>query len=214
MVANPLASAEPVVNGKLNVAGVVGTKGELSVTRDLGFGEPYRGVVPLRSGEIAQDLAHYLNESEQTPAAVVLGVHVLREGRVGHAGGFLVQLLPGVSDDEAQELTRRVRDVGAVTSRMAAGEGPTQWLDLLFPEGYQVLETTPASFLCGCSLERVETALKLLGAADIRELVREAGEEPTLLKCEFCKTVYEVGPSRLAELLEEVEQDIGDEPVN
>ena len=98
MVANPRAIADGRKEGKLNVAGVVGSDGELVVTRDPGIGEPFRGVVELVSGELARDLAFYLSESEQSPTAVVLGVRTLRGGRVGGSAGLLVQLLPGVSD--------------------------------------------------------------------------------------------------------------------
>ncbi len=207
MVTNPRATADPVINGKLNVAGVVGKDGDLTVTRDLGFGEPYRGVVPIQSGEIALDLAHYLNDSEQTPAAVVLGVYVERDGTVGAAGGFVVQLLPGVSDDEADELTRRIRSFGAVTSHLITGERPSDWIEGLFPEGATILQQTPVRFLCGCSQERVETALKLLGAVEIRSIQKQDGSRPSRLTCEFCRTDYEVAPERLIELLEEIEQE-------
>jgi molecular chaperone Hsp33 len=212
-VANPAAAADPVVNGKLNVAGVVGTEGELAVTRDPGYGEPYRGVIPIRSGEIAQDFAHYLNDSEQTPAAVVLGVFVTAELTVGNAGGFLVQLLPGVSDEEADRLTERVRSIGAVTSRLLAGEGPSSWVDTLFSEGHRILETTPLRFHCGCSAEKVETALKLLGADEIRQLI-SGPEQPTRLTCEFCKKDYSVSADRLSQLLHEVRIERGELPTN
>jgi molecular chaperone Hsp33 len=205
MVANPGATAEPVLNGKLNVAGVVGTQGDLTVTRDLGFGEPYSGVIPIRSGEIAQDLASYLTESEQTPAAVMLGVYVDREGKAGASGGFLVQLLPGVSDDEADELTRRIRSFGAVTSHLIVGERPVDWITIVFPEGTDVLERTPARFLCGCSPDRVDTALKLLGAVEVGSLLDQHGDSPAVLTCEFCHATYEVTPDRLLELLQEIE---------
>jgi len=212
-VANPAASADPIVNGKINVAGVVGSVGELAVTRDPGFGEPYRGVTPIRSGEIAQDFAHYLNDSEQTPSAVVLGVYVTAEATVGNAGGFLVQLLPGVSDEEAELLAERVRSVGAVTSRLMAGEGPGRWIETLFPEGYRVLERTPLRFHCGCSMERVETALKLLGPAEIRQLLASE-DRPVTLTCEFCRKAYEIPDRRLGELLREVREELGELDVN
>jgi molecular chaperone Hsp33 len=207
MVANPHATADPVINGKLNVAGVVGTDGELAVTRDPGIGQPYRGVVPLQTGEIARDLAHYLTDSEQTPAAVLLGVHVMREGRVGNAGGLVVQLLPGVRDTEAETLTGRIRNLGPVTSRLIAGDSPTDWLDALFPEGHEILEETPARFLCGCSQEKVETALKLLGAEEIRDLIARAAGDATRLTCEFCRAEYGVTAATLATLLTEVEEE-------
>ena len=209
MVAHPGATADPVVNGKLNVAGVVGRDGDLVVTRDLGFGEPYRGVIPIRSGEIAQDIAFYLSDSEQTPAAVVLGVYVDRDGRAGASGGFLVQLLPGVSDEEADELTRRIRSFGAVTSRLMVGESPADWIDMVFGQDIEILERTGVRFLCGCSPERVETALKLLGAEEVMGLLDQHGDAPAVLTCEFCRTPYEVWPRRLRELLREIESDTG-----
>ena len=209
MVRHPGATANPVVNGKLNVAGVVGADGDLTVTRDLGFGEPYRGVVPIRSGEIAQDIAFYLTDSEQTPAAVVLGVYVDRHGRAAASGGFLVQLLPGVSDEEADTLTGRIRSFGAVTSHLIVGEHPADWIHTVFREDVEVLERTPARFSCGCSPDRVETALKLLGGDEVAGLLDLHGAAPAVLTCEFCRSQYEVTRERLLELLREIESETG-----
>lgn len=213
MVANPFATAESRVNGKLNVAGVVGTAGEVIVTRDPGIGEPYRGVVPLVSGEIGQDLARYLLDSEQTPSAVLLGVHVVPAGRVGHAGGLMVQLLPGVSDEEAERLSSRVRDLGAVTSQMAVGVGPREWIESLFAEDLSVLDEGPVCFFCGCSERRVETALMLLGAVEVRSMIEDCPEGPTVLHCGFCRKEYAVSVATLRRVLEEVESGAaGDRP--
>ncbi len=173
MAANPLATADRRDDGKLDVSGVVGVAGQLIVTRDSGIGEPYRGVVELVSGELAKDLAYYLSESEQSPAAVVLGVKCVREGRVASAGGLLVQLLPGVSDKEALALTDRIRALGAVSSRLSAGQGPREWLAKIFPEGCTIFGEVPARFFCGCSMERVERALKLLGSEEIRAVLED-----------------------------------------
>lgn len=214
MVANPCANAEPVVNGKLNVAGVVGTAGDLTVTRDLGFGEPYRGVIPIQSGEIGKDIAHYLHDSEQTPAAVLLGVYVHRDWTVGAAGGLLVQILPGVTEVEAQKLTRRVRAFGAVTSHLIADEGPEYWIQNLFPGAAQTLERSPVEFLCGCSTEKVETALKLLGVDELLSILGQNNEQPTVLRCGFCRAEYEVAPERLVGLVEEITEETGQKPVN
>jgi molecular chaperone Hsp33 len=207
MVVNPHATADPVVNGKLNVAGVVGVDGELAVTRDPGIGEPYRGVVPLISGEIARDIAHYLDDSEQTPAAVLLGVFATNQGRVGNAGGLMIQLLPGIADAEAVELSRRVRSLGPLTSRLLSDDRPVDWLRTLFPEGHRITEKMPARFLCGCTQERVETALKLMGAREIRALLVVSGGEPAHLTCEFCRSEYEVSSSTLSALLREIEEE-------
>lgn len=205
MAANPLATAARRDAGKLNVSGVVGKDGQLMVTRDPGIGEPYRGVVELVSGELAKDLAYYLSESEQSPAAVVLGVKCLREGRVASAGGLLVQLLPGVSDQEALALTECIRKLGAVSSRLAAGQGPREWLAEIFPAGCSILGEVPARFFCGCSMERVERALKLLGSKEIRAVLEEGCVDGSDVICGFCRMAYTLQPSRLRALITEVE---------
>jgi molecular chaperone Hsp33 len=205
MASNPLATAARREEGKLDVSGVVGIEGQLIVTRDPGIGEPYRGVVDLVSGELAKDLAYYLSESEQSPAAVVLGVKCLREGRVASAGGLLVQLLPGVSDKEAIALTDRIRAIGAVSSRLTAGQGPREWLAEIFPNGCSILGEVPARFFCGCSMERVERALKLLGLEEIRAVLEDGSDGGSDVICGFCRMAYTLQPSRLKALISEVE---------
>jgi len=213
MVANPLATAERREDGKLDVSGVVGSEGQLVVTRDSGKGEPYRGVVELVSGELAKDFAYYLSESEQSPAAVVLGVKCLREGRVASAGGLLVQLLPGVSDEEALALTDCIRSLGAVSSRLAAGQGPREWLAEIFPAGCSILAEVPARFFCGCSMERVERALKLLGTEEIRAVLEDGRNDGSDVVCGFCRMAYTLQPARLRALITEVESEGARPPV-
>ena len=213
MVTNPLATADRRDDGKLDVSGVVGAEGQLVVTRDPGKGEPYRGVVELVSGELAKDFAYYLSESEQSPAAVVLGVKCLREGRVASAGGLLVQLLPGVSDEEAIALTDCIRSLGAVSSRLSAGQGPREWLAEIFPAGCSILDEVPVRFFCGCSMERVERALKLLGTEEIRAVLEDGRDEGSDVICGFCRMAYTLQPSRLRALITEVESESASPPV-
>ena len=205
IAANPLASTPKGIDGKLDVAAVVGSAGQLIVTRDPGNGEPYRGVVALESGDLAKDLAVYLTESEQAPAAVVFGVLVVPEGRVEIAGGLLIQLLPGVSDDEAQALVDRLGELGALSSRIAEGDGPREWLATVFPEGCAILDEVPVRFHCGCSSKKVEAALKLLGVGEIRAAMDEDNDRRALLTCGFCHERYILPHERLKGLLAEVE---------
>lgn len=209
-VGNPLAEASQRADGKLHVAGVVGCDGSFIVTRDLGIGEPYTGVVRLVSGEIAKDLAHYLTESEQTPAAAALGVFVVPQGRVSHAGGYIVQLLAGVSESEAAELTESVTRLGTVTTRMRQGHGPESWLRQLFPAGFEIVGRGSVAFRCGCSRDRVERAVKLLGEDEVRSLLEQSLVETVTLTCGFCRTAYSVPRDDLARLLLEVETESRD----
>jgi molecular chaperone Hsp33 len=201
-VANPEATAAPTADGRLDVGGVIGREGHLSVTRDSGAGRPYRGVVPLFTGEIAKDLAWYLTESEQSPAAVVLSVAVERHGEVSGASGLLLQLLPGVSDVEARELTDRIQELGALAD---LGGSPADWLESILPGGFDDLEILPVEFRCGCSKDRVLSALKLIGAREVGGLLRDAERgTPTEMTCEFCRTSYDVSIAELRGILDEI----------
>lgn len=207
VAANPLAATSPRDEGTLDVAGVVGAGGHLVVTRDSGHGEPYRGVVELISGDLAKDLAFYLNESEQSPAAVVFGVLLVPEGRVDVAGGILIQLLPGVSEHEADSLVENINELGSLSARINDGDGPREWLATVFPDGCSILEEGPVRFRCGCSIDRVEHALKLLGVGEIRAAMDEDNDRRAVLTCGFCHAEYTLAHERLRELLSELESE-------
>ena len=185
--------------GKLDVSGAIG-RGYLHVVRDLGLREPYRGMVPLVSGEIAEDLAHYFARSEQVPAAVALGVLVAPEGRVLAAGGFVLQLMPGHTGEMAARLESQVSDMPPVSQLVQQGLGPQELLArALGTLGLEVLETRPLRFACGCSKEKFSRALVALGEAELRELARSGqGAE---LTCHFCSRRYHFAQAELEALL-------------
>ena len=116
----------------------------------------------------------------------------------------MVQLLPGVSDVESEELTARVRGLGALTSQMAAGAGPRSWIESLFANDLSVLGESPLRFFCGCSERRVETALMLLGAEEVRSMIEDNPDGPTLLNCGFCRKEYAVSTADLRRVLRSV----------
>ncbi|HEX6938177.1 MAG TPA: Hsp33 family molecular chaperone HslO [Longimicrobiales bacterium] len=191
LVANPRPEVDQARDGKLNVSGVVGRNGQIRVTRDLGLRQPYASAVELVSGEIGDDLAAYLVQSEQVPSAVGVGVFVRADGSVEAAGGYLVQLLPGVTEDLAASLEATIRSLPHPTSMLRAGETPEQILDRIFAAGYEVLAVTGVRFHCPCSRQRAERALILLGAEALSSLREDdAGQGHSELVCEFCKTPY------------------------
>jgi molecular chaperone Hsp33 len=200
-VGNPHAHAESS-NGKLNVAGVVGTDGYLSVIRDLGMRETYQGTVELVSGEIGLDLAYYLGKSEQTPSVVGVGVFVLPDTTVDAAGGYLVQLLPGVDEDEVAALERRVAALPHPTALIREGVTPEQILGRIFPEGFEQLDRYPVRFHCPCSRERFESAIVSLGESEIRRIIDEEENEHTEVVCHFCNQAYHFTRGDMAGILE------------
>lgn len=190
LASNPYVHASSRVPGKLNVSGVVGTNGYLSVTKDLGMRETYKGTVELQSGEIGEDLAYYLARSEQIPSAVGIGVFVLPDGSVDAAGGFLVQLLPELEDGEIAGIERGVAALPHPTSLIREGVSPEGLLGRIFPDGYDLLDRYPVAFGCPCSRERFEAALITLGAAELTSIIKEEKEELTELVCHFCNESY------------------------
>ncbi|PMB17806.1 Hsp33 family molecular chaperone HslO [Fischerella thermalis] len=200
-VGNPAVELPPNAKGKLDVGGAVGD-GFLYVVRDIGYGYPYSSTVEIVSGEIGDDVAHYLVTSEQTPSALVLGVFVESSG-VTAAGGLLVQVLPKAARDEAliETLESRVAALSGFTPLLQAGKSLTEiFQDLLGDMGVNIFpETQMLRFHCGCSFDRVLGALKMLGEAELQDMIiKDNGAEAT---CDFCGTVYQASSDHLAQLI-------------
>ena len=204
-VGNPDIELPPNSKGKLDVGGAVGHDGYLYVVRDVGYGYPYSSTVELVSGEIGDDLTHYLITSEQTPSALVLGVFVGAEG-VTASGGILIQVLPKAARDEAlvQTLESRVAGLAGFTPLLQAGKTlPEILAELLGDMGLEILpETQLVRFHCGCSFNRVLGALKMLGEAELQDMIeKDDGAEAT---CHFCGQVYQASSDELAQLISDL----------
>ncbi len=119
---------------KIDVKGAVGTTGFLSVTKDLGLKEPFTGQVPLVSGELGEDFTYYLAKSEQIPSAVGLSVFVNDDNTIQTAGGFLIQVMPGATDEVLTKLEERLKDLPLVSEMMREGLTPEDILVKLFDE--------------------------------------------------------------------------------
>jgi molecular chaperone Hsp33 len=201
MVTHPHVHAESTPAGKLNVAGVVGNDGYLSVTRNLGMREPYRGTVELQSGEVGEDLAYYLARSEQTPSAVGIGVFVLPDCSVDSAGGYLIQLLPGLAEEEIAAVENRIAGLPHPTDLLRAGMSPEEILERILPGGFTLLDRRPVRFHCPCSRERFERAIISLGGDEVDRIIREEEEPVTEVVCHFCNETYHFSPDEMQEIL-------------
>lgn len=190
---------------KLDVAGAVGS-GSFYVTRDLGMREPYRGMVPLVSGEIGEDFAYYLKQSQQTPAAVALGVLVDTDNSIRASGGVVVQLMPGGAEDSAlvDEIERRVESMPMVSRAIDNGVLPIELLQGIL-EGLEprVIGTRPVEFCCSCSKERFGRGLIALGRDEIVDMIEEDGGAE--LVCHFCSERYDFSAEELYGLVAEID---------
>jgi molecular chaperone Hsp33 len=200
-VGNPQVDL-PARDGAPNVAGALGRAGFLTVTRDLGLREPYRGVVRLATSEIGEDLAHYFLESEQIPSAVGVGVYQDATG-VTAAGGFLVQSLPGADPEMVDGVIDQIRGLPPVTEQLRDGRRPEKMIAAIFGEiPYRILEQDPLRFQCHCGRERFERALVALGREELADLAKRTKD--TVLTCEFCRETYVFTPDALKTLLAEL----------
>jgi len=205
-VGNPTVELPPNDKGKLDVGGAVGSQGFLYVVRDVGYGYPYSSTVELISGEIGDDITHYLVSSEQTPSALMVGVFVGAAG-VSAAGGLVVQVLPKAARDETlvEKLESRISALSGFTPLLQAGKSlPQIFEDLVGDMGLEIFpETQMVQFHCGCSFDRVLGALKILGEDELIDIIDKEGEAEAV--CEFCGKVYTANQSELENLIQELQ---------
>ncbi len=196
----------PLRNGKLDVAAGIGRAGFLTVTKDLGLKEPYKGIVQLYSSEIAEDLAYYLTDSEQTPSAVGLSVFVDGDDAVTAAGGFLIQALPPGDPELVEALMTRISELPPLSELFLAGTSPEALLQRLFDDiPHSVLEKRELAFSCSCSREKIERVLISLGKEELGKLAAE--REETEVTCEFCRQRYTFDRREVAELLANLDRE-------
>ena len=196
----PLVEHHP---GKLDVGSTVGKNGTLTVIRDLQMKEPYVGSIPLVSGEIGDDVTAYFAQSEQTPTACALGVLVDKDLSVKVAGGYLIQLLPGATDETVDKVEEGIRRAGAVTTMLENGLTPEDILGQVCGDlGVVFMETTEVEYRCYCDRERVTAALISLGKKELTEIADEGKTFP--VECQFCDHVYNFTPEDIYKLLEKV----------
>ncbi len=185
--------------GELDVAAAVG-RGVLAVVRQRAGRAPYNGIVPLATGTIAQDLAHYLADSEQIHSAIGLCVFLAENGVVEAAGGFSVHALPDADEEEIElaetnvrgfpgpgELVREGVDANGIVDRLLAGLGSRD------------RHSSRAVFHCGCDRDRVIRAVRLLEREELETSVKDA--EAIEVCCQFCAARYLVSPEEIHALL-------------
>ncbi len=202
-VQNPDVELPPNAQGKLDVGGAVGKDGYLYVIRDVGYGYPYSSTVELISGEVGDDIANYLVTSEQTPSALLLGVFVGADG-VTAAGGLLLQVLPKAARDESLValLESRISKLSGFTPLLRAGKSLNNIMEEILGDLDLAImpENQLVRFSCRCSFDRVLGALKMLGEAELQDMIeKDEGAEAT---CQFCNEVYQATESELNQIID------------
>lgn len=174
--------------GKLDVGGAVGG-GTLYVIKDMGMNEPYIGMSPIVSGEIAEDITQYFANSEQTPTVCALGVRVDQNNMCFASGGYLIQLMPGYTEADVDRIETNVNMLDSVSKMIADGKDGDEIIALLF-DGikYEMFDEFDVSYKCTCDRDKYLRALVSLGEDDMNEL--RADGKPIEASCLFCGKKY------------------------
>ena len=205
-VRNPEAHAPYNEKGKFDVRAVVG-QGMFYVTRESGYDvglyrDPYRGSVPLVSGEIAEDFAYYLTRSEQIPSAVMLGVHLQPEPPfVSAAGGLMIQMMPGADEKTIKAIESTVGAMPQATHLIREGARPADLLRAALGEiEFEPLDEKPVGFRCSCSYERAVSMISSIDRSELESMLRE--DKGAVMTCHFCNEAYKLDEAELENILQ------------
>lgn len=223
----PIGTMVAVVNGNMNVKGTVGNPyvdiplnefrkldvgmavgndGFLNVIKDLGLKKPYIGIVPLSSGEIAEDFARYFTESEQTKSAVALGVLVNKDG-VKSAGGYLVSAMPDATDEDITNLEKNIFEAGAISRMLDEGLSLYEIArKITGDKDVKIIqENIDAKYECDCSEEKMKKALSTIGKKQLKEILEEDGKAE--MTCHFCNKKYTVSKEEIENMIKNLKEE-------
>lgn len=187
----------PLKNGKLDIGGALG-QGTITLTRYLQNGESFTGHAELADGEIATDITNYLYMSEQTPSSVALGVLVDKDGKVLAAGGYFIQAMPGCDEEVLEKLGNNVAVTPYVTQLLELGYTPEKIIEVLARGlDFDIKESMPVKFSCGCSKDKIMNMLAALSQDDIDYLTEQPDTE---VHCQYCNKVYHFSSEELKQL--------------
>ena len=201
-IKNPNVDLPLKSNGKLDVGAAVGKDGMLYIIRDIGLKEPYVGLTPLVSGEIAEDFTEYFAKSEQVPTAIALGVLVDKNG-VKSAGGYIVQLMPDATEDVISALESNLSKIPPISKMLENNMSLEDIAGMITGDGmlFMVGEDLLPKYKCDCQKSRIKNGLVSLGAKEIQDIIDTDGKAEVV--CKFCKKKYEFSKEDLEKIKEE-----------
>lgn len=198
-IQNTGVDIKKTATGEILVGPFMGQGHFISIV-DYGTGNPYTSTTPLISGEIGEDFAYFLTESEQTPSAVGLNVLLDENDKVKVAGGFMVQVLPGASEEEIARYEKRLQEMPAISTLLASDNHIDALLTAIYgDEPYKRLSEEEIGFACDCSRQRFAGALTTLPTTDLQEMKDE--DHGAEITCQFCGENYHFNETDLENLI-------------
>lgn len=189
-------------NGKLDVGKAVGNQGTIYIIKNIGLKEPYVGMTPIISGEIAEDFTNYFAKSEQTPTVVALGVLVDKNG-VRAAGGYLITLMPDATEEDIVKIEEALKNAESISKMLDDGKELIEIAEIVTGEQnlmYFEDDNIP-QYKCNCSKEKMEKNLITIGKTELNDIIEKDGKAE--LVCHFCNKKYNFDKDELIKLVEE-----------
>ena len=203
--ANPVVEMSLNEDGKLDVSGAVGYEGYINVVKDIGLKDPYIGISPLVSGEIAEDFANYFVNSEQRNSAVALGVLVDKNG-VKASGGYLINPMPDATEEDISAVEQSIFKAGAMSKMLDQNLTLEEIAKKITgDENVEIIEDSIVpEFKCDCSKEHMQDALMTIGKEELNDIIEKEGKAE--LVCHFCNKKYQFDKQDLENILKNIEK--------
>ena len=202
---NPVVELPLNEDGKLDVSGAVGFEGYINVVKDIGLKDPYIGISPLVSGEIAEDFANYFVNSEQRNSAVALGVLVDKNG-VRASGGYLINPMPDATEEDISIVEQSIFKAGAMSKMLDQNLTLEEIAKKITgDENVEIIEDRIVpEFKCDCSKEHMQDALMTIGKEELEDIIEKEGKAE--LVCHFCNKKYQFNKQELENILKNIEK--------
>lgn len=201
-MSNPLVELPLKENGKIDVGGAVGKNGYLNIIKrnDI-LDENYNGVIPLVSGEIAEDFTEYFAHSEQKPTVIALGVLVNKDGVLA-SGGYMINLMPDCSEEEITMLENAINSAPNISTMLNENKSLIEIGKIITgDENIQIIEEDlQIKYECGCDKEKMANALTSIGKEELKKIIDEDGKAEII--CHFCNKKYDFSKEELEQLIE------------
>lgn len=200
-VTNPYVDIPLNEDGKLDVGGAIGNSGFINVIKDIGLKDPYVGISPLISGEIAEDFANYFEQSEQKQTAVALGVLVNKDG-VQSSGGYIINPMPDATNDDIIQIEQAIFKAGSMSKMLDEGLKLKEIAQKITgDENVKIIEENIIpTYKCDCSKEKMERGLATIGKKDLKEIIDV--DQKAELTCHFCNKKYNFSKKELEKIYE------------
>ena len=202
---NPVVDLPLNEDGKLDVSEAVGHEGFINVVKDIGLKDPYIGISPLVSGEIAEDFANYFVNSEQRNSAVALGVLVDKNG-VRASGGYLINPMPDATEEDISIVEQSIFKAGAMSKMLDQNLTLEEIAKKITgDDNVEIIEDDIVpEFKCDCSKEHMQDALMTIGKEELEDIIEKEGKAE--LVCHFCNKKYQFNKEELEYILKNIDE--------